>query len=93
MTDTNETRTDEPDWDSVPCFPFDAWDLIAQRPVAVTGWATWSPGHYRIEPGVLSKAKHITTVFPQWYVDAQQALSDARDEADTQQCALDVGVQ
>ena len=64
-------------------FPFEAWDLMARRPVTVTGWNEHHDNRLNITPGGFSRPNHITSAFPAWYIRAQQAQADAADEAET----------
>ena len=77
--------------ESEPILPFDAWDLIAHERCRVIGW--YDRTHYRLASGTIARLDSVAAVFPAWLADAEQALADARDEADTERCALDVGVQ
>jgi hypothetical protein len=75
----NESRTDGPEWTAE--VPFDAWDLIASERCRVIGW--YDRTHYRLASGTIARLDSVTTVFPAWLADAEQALADARDEAAT----------
>jgi len=82
MTDRETiNRTIDQAW---PFAPFEAWDLIAQERVVVIGW--YDTSHYRLSTGTIVHLSTITNNIPAW-------LADARDEADTQRCALGEGVQ
>jgi hypothetical protein len=75
-----EAQEDE---DSEPEFPYPAWDLVAKHPVTVLGWSKPTGQGYDIQPGVYSDVQDITTVFPAWYVEAQQREADAKDKHET----------
>jgi hypothetical protein len=60
-------------------FPFEAWDIIADEPVVVVGW--FGQDMFRLSSGYLAHPRTVTTDFPAWYVRAQQAEADAREQA------------
>ena len=62
-------------------FPFEAWDMIEHKAVIVV--ARYDAHMYRLKSGYLARIDSVTTAFPRWYIEAQQQLADARDEAET----------
>jgi len=89
VRDTNYPRIVGPDQvpsreDAEREFPFEMWDIMGQQPVTIVGWHRTFPGCYLTDDGRLCWPSDITTIFPSWYLDAQQAQADEADQHDTE---------
>jgi len=72
-------------------FPFEAWDMVGQQPVTVVGW--YAPNVYQLSDGTITWLSSITTVFPRWYLEAQQRQADEADQRDTEDAVRYGGCQ
>jgi len=69
------------------------WDIMGQQPVTIVGWHRTFPGCYLTDDGRLCWPSDITTIFPSWYLDAQQRQADEADQRDTEDAVRYGGCQ
>lgn len=72
-------------------FPFEAWDLIEHKRVIVIGW--YDENNVQLASGHIVRPDSVTTAFPDWLINAERQLADARDERDTLNDARYAGCQ